>query len=133
MAKDLEIRKEEAMVPEEGERTRERRVYMPRADIYEVKDAIMVLADIPGADEKSVDISLEKNVLTIHAAANIEEPEKYSECYMEYGVGDYERSFVLPDEIDREKIEAKVKNGVLHLRLPKAAAAQARKITVKAG
>lgn len=133
MAKELEVQKNEAIAAEEGERTRERRVFIPRADVYESKDAVLVVANVPGADEKSVEISLEKNVLTIRAFPAFEEPAEKSLTYQEYAIGDYERSFVIPNEIDREKIEARVKNGMLRLRLPKAAEAQARKITVKGG
>jgi HSP20 family protein len=133
MAKELDVRKDEAMTPEEGERTRERRVFTPRADVYDTKDAILIVANVPGADEKSLELSLEKNVLTIQAFPVFEQPEQYSLAYMEYNIGDYARSFVIPNEIDREKIEAHVKNGVLHLRLPKAPAAKARIITVKGG
>ncbi len=118
------------MAPYE-ERTRQRRVYIPRADIYETHDDVVVIVDIPGADEKSVDISLEKNVLTINAYPADYQPEGYSTVYSEYGMGDYQRRFVISNEIDQEKIEAGVKNGVLHLRLPKAGPAKTRKITVR--
>lgn len=60
-----EVQKKEAEAPEKGELTRERRVYSPPVDIIERKDDIVVISDMPGVDEKSVDITLEKNVLTI--------------------------------------------------------------------
>ncbi len=129
--KALEAKKEEMTAYEESERTRERRAYVPRADIYEVDDAIMVVTDIPGANEKSVDITLEKNILTIRAYPVEEDMSGLSLLYSEFGIGDFERRFSISDEIDREKIEADVKNGVLTLRLPKAAPAKARKITVR--
>jgi HSP20 family protein len=118
------------MAPYE-ERTRQRRVYIPRADIYETHDDVVVIVDIPGAEEKSVDITLEKNVLTINAYPADYQPEGYSTVYSEYGMGDSQRRFVISNEIDQEKIEASVKNGVLHLRLPKAGPAKTRKITVR--
>jgi HSP20 family protein len=118
------------MAPYE-ERTRQSRVYIPRADIYETHDDVVVIADIPGADEKSVDITLEKNVLTINAYPVKNQPEGYSLVYSEYGVGDYQRRFVISNEIDQAKIEASVKDGVLRLRLPKAGPAKTRKITVR--
>ncbi len=129
----MENQKEEVTNTEETERIRDRQVYIPRADIYETKDAIIVMADVPGADESSLDITLEKNVLTIYASVEPEQPEGYSLIYQEYGVGDYERSFILSNQVDRNKIEATVKDGVLRLELPKAAEAQARKISVRAG
>jgi HSP20 family protein len=118
------------MAPYE-ERTRQRRVYIPPADIYETHDDVVVIVDIPGADEKSVDITLEKNVLTINAYPAEYQPEGYSTVYSEYGTGDYQRRFVISNEIDQEKIQASVRNGVLHLSLPKAGPAKSRKITVR--
>jgi HSP20 family protein len=111
--------KEEAVTVEGAERTRERRAFSPRADIHETNDAIVVLAEIPGADEKAVDLTLEKNVLTINAYTDAEPHEGMRLVYGEYGLGDYTRSFVLSDKIDREKIEASVKDGVLRLVLTK--------------
>jgi HSP20 family molecular chaperone IbpA len=62
-----------------------------------------------------------------------EVPEKHHLLQAEYGVGDYQSSFTISHEIDREKIEATVKNGVLRLVLPKAKAVQTKKISVQAG
>lgn len=131
--KTMEVQKEEVTTPEDTERTRECRCFVPRADIYEVDDQIVIVADVPGANEKSVEVTLEKNVLTINAYVDPQEMEGYSLVFAEYEVGDYQRSFKLSDEIDRDKIQATIKDGVLRLYLPKAAAAQARKINVKAG
>lgn len=87
---------------------------------------------MPGVDENSVDITLEQNVLTINGYAALVEPEGYRLADAEYRVGDYQRRFTLSDQIDRDKIEAMVKDGVLRLRLPKVKPT-ARKIAVKAG
>jgi len=115
-----------------AERTRARACFVPRADIYETDDRIVVVADMPGVDENSVDITLENNILTISGYVEPVEPENYSLAYAEYRVGDYQRSFTLSDQIDQDRIEATVKDGVLRLHLPKAGPA-ARKIAVKAG
>jgi HSP20 family molecular chaperone IbpA len=87
---------------------------------------------MPGVDEKSTDITLEKNVLTIYGRVEADVPENHRLCCSEYGVGDYQRVFTLSDEVDGEKIQAVVKNGVLRLVMPKAEAAKTRKIPVKA-
>ncbi len=130
MAEGKEIQeREQAQV----ERTRSTTVYTPDVDILEKEESIVVLADMPGADEKSVDITLEKDVLSIYARVEPEIPEKHQLLHAEYGVGDYQRSFTISDEIDRDKIEARVKNGVLRLVLPKAQAAKTRKIAIQAG
>ena len=127
----LEAEKQEVESVEGAERTRARRAYVPRVDIYETDDAIVLLTDMPGVDENSVDITLEKNVLTINGYVETDDPDNYSLAYAEYESGDYERSFNLSNEIDRENIEATVKNGVLRLHLPKAGPAKTHKITVK--
>lgn len=127
----MEIQQQEESPSEEMERTRSRRAFIPRADIYETESEIIVLADIPGANENNVDITLEKNVLTIVAYIDPVRSGDYDIAYAEYEEGDYQRSFRLSDEIDRDQIEASVSDGVLRLRLPKSKEAAARKITVK--
>jgi HSP20 family molecular chaperone IbpA len=87
---------------------------------------------MPGVDEKSIDITLEKNVLTIYGTVEADIPENHNLFLSEYGIGDYQRVFTLSDEVDREKIQAIVNNGVLKLILPKAEAAKTKKIQVKA-
>lgn len=130
IAKDMQ--KKEAESPERGERTRTRRVYTPAVDIIERKNDIIVITDMPGVDEKSVDITIEKNVLTISGTVDTQNPENRTMYVNEYGTGDYQRVFTLADAVDREKIQASVKNGTLKIILPKAEALKTRKITVKA-
>jgi len=127
----MEIQKQEEVPAEEMERTRSRRSFVPKADIYETENEIIVLTDIPGANEKSVDITLEKNVLSITAYVEPAIPSGFDVAYAEYEEGDYQRSFRLSDEIDRDKIEAVVSEGVLRLNLPKSKAAKTKKIAVK--
>jgi HSP20 family protein len=125
---------EKREVAETGtERTRDRLAFVPRADIYETDDTIVVVADMPGVDESSLDITLENNELTINGYVEPMQPEDYSLTYAEYREGDYVRSFRLSDEIDREGIEATLKDGVLRLNLPKVKEARTRKIEVRAG
>jgi HSP20 family protein len=132
-SKSLEVQKEE-MVPTVGsERTRETRCFIPRADIYETENEISVIVDLPGVDKNSLEISLEKNILNINGYVSQEDPEGYSLAFAEYQIGDYERSFRLSNQIDQNKIDATLNDGVLKLRLPKAEAAKSRKIAVKAG
>jgi HSP20 family molecular chaperone IbpA len=88
---------------------------------------------VPGVDESTLDITLEKSVLTISGYADVPEQGDLSLLYAEYESGDYERRFSLSDQIDQDGIEASVKDGVLTLTLPKAKTAVARKISVNAG
>jgi HSP20 family protein len=126
-----ERRKEEISAPESGEHVRNRRVFAPHSDIYETKDCIFVLADMPGVDEQSVDITLEKNVLTIQGFTGLQAEDGMNLIYCECPEGNYRRVFLLSEEVDREGIQATVKNGVLKLVLPKSPKAMARKIAVK--
>ena len=127
-----ELQKQSAQTPVETERTRTRKVYVPKVDIYETKASIVLVADMPGVDEKSVDVVLDKNILTISGAVEPPSFTDYKMAYREYEVGDYEREFTISDEIDHDRIEAAVKNGVLRLTLYKAEKVSARKITVNA-
>ena len=127
----MEVQKQEDVPAEEMERTRSRRAFIPKADIYDTENEIIILADIPGANEKTADITLEKNVLSITAYIEPIRTGDYDIAYAEYEEGDYQRSFRLSDEIDRNKIEASVNSGVLQLRLQKSQEASTRKIAVK--
>jgi HSP20 family molecular chaperone IbpA len=126
-----ELEKQQAPMEGAPENTRPRKLFVPRADIYESAEKIIVYADMPGVCENSLDITLEKNVLTINGYVESEAPAGYTLAYAEYKVGDYRRAFTLSNEIDREGIEATMKNGVLKLTLPKSKDTQPRKITVK--
>ena len=127
----MEVQKQEEAPSDEMERTRSRRSFVPRSDIFETEKEIIILADIPGANEKTVDITLEKNVLTFTAYVEPAIPNGFEVAYAEYEEGDYQRSFRLSDEIDRDKIEAIVSDGVLRLSLPKSQEARIKKITIK--
>ena len=127
----MEVQKQEEAPAEEMERTRSRRSFVPRADIYETENDILILTDVPGANENTVDLTLEKNVLSITAYVEPAIPSGFEDAYAEYEEGDYQRNFRISDEIDRDKIEAVVTDGVLRLRLPKSLEAKTKKITVK--
>lgn len=107
-----------------------RKIYAPAVDIFETANNILVIADMPGVDEKSVDITLEKNLLTIHGMIDSTTHDNLELVFSEYGVGDYQRTFSITDEIDRSNIKATVKDGVLKLILPKSERVKTRKIEV---
>jgi HSP20 family protein len=106
-------------------------IFVPPADIYETGDNIVVLCEMPGVGSDAVDITLERRVLTIRGRGGAQEHSGYQRVYTEYADGDYERVFTLSEDIDRDRIEAAHKDGVLHLVLPKAAPAKARKIQLR--
>jgi HSP20 family molecular chaperone IbpA len=114
------------------ERIRNVKTFVPRVDIYETKEALFLIADMPGVDEKTVDVELEKNILTISGRVENGKVKDHSLVFSEYEVGDYERSFTVSDAIDREKIKAMVNQGVLRLELPKAEKVKPKKIAINA-
>jgi HSP20 family molecular chaperone IbpA len=114
------------------EKIRNVKTFVPRVDIYETRDALFLVADMPGVDDKSVDVELEKNILTISGRVENGRVKDYSLVFSEYEVGDYERTFTLSNEIDRVKIRATVKQGVLRLELPKAEKVKPKKISIDA-
>ena len=123
-------RNEEVATPEVAETTREARTFVPRTDIYENGEAIHVLCEMPGVDEGSVDITLEKNVLSLYGrTADAAVDGKLVAA--EYQLGDYQRSFTLSEQVDRDGIAATMNDGVLTLVLPKAREARARRIEVR--
>lgn len=106
-------------------------IYRPNADIYEDDESIYLGIDMPGVEASDVDVTLEHGVLTIHGRVHREHPSGYQLAYAEYNEGDFERAFTLSEDIDRDRIAASCKNGVLQLQLPKADSAKVRKVEVK--
>jgi HSP20 family protein len=113
------LQKRESPLPQGVERTREGKVFLPPADIVETKDEILLTADMPGVGTDSVEITLEDERLTVSGRVARVGPQENEPAYAEYEVGDYQRSFSLSDEIDRDGIQARMANGVLTLTLPK--------------
>jgi HSP20 family protein len=116
---------------EAGERTHERPVFVPRVDIYETESGLVVVADLPGVSPEGLEVTLEKRVLSIYGRVEEEAPEGYSQVYREYAVGDFERQFTLSGDFDINGIEANLKYGVLHLAIPRAPEAAAKRIKVR--
>jgi HSP20 family protein len=127
-----EIQKKEAETVEQIERTRSVKVFCPAVDILETKDEINLIADMPGVDKQSIDITIEKDVLSLSANVKSNTPEGFSLDYIEYEVGDYQRQFTLSDAIDQKKIKAQYKDGVLTLKLPKAEPVKPKTIKIEA-
>jgi HSP20 family protein len=126
--REIEAREKAELVTED---TRPGLVFRPDVDILEQPEAFVILADMPGANEETVDINLDKGVLTLDARP-ASEPETGSTRYAEYRSGGYHREFRISEDIDRAGVTAKMKNGVLELRLPKSAESQPRRVAVGA-
>jgi len=130
---DTAVTRNKSQAPAKAERAEQTPLFTPRVDIRETESDVVLVADMPGVDESSVSIDLEGSELAVRGTFVPKAPDGYSLTYQEYGSGDYERTFTLGDTIDRNAIEAVVKDGVLRLTLPKAKEAQPRRIAVKAG
>jgi len=128
---ETKVQKREKKDVDEVERTRSGKCFIPPTDIIDKQNYITVLADMPGVDKKSLDITLENNVLTIQGCVKEDQSEDYNLVHSEYQVGDYYRAFTLNDTIDQENIKATYKNGVLQLDLPKAEKAKSRRIEIQ--
>jgi HSP20 family protein len=115
------------------EQTQEGSVFIPATDIYEKDDAILVRCDMPGVEESQVDVTLDHYELTITGRQVPLNMEKYDLLSGEYDTGTFRRTFKIPQQIDREKIKARLHCGVLDIALPKAEQAQPKKITVTTG
>jgi len=108
---------------------------VPAVDVTETDKAYEIAAELPGMDEKNVEVKFANDVLTIKGQKQDEKEETKKDYYMhERSFGSFERSFAVPDGVDTDKIDATFKKGVLTVTLPKSAEAQkaAQKITVKA-
>ncbi len=103
----------------ESGKSRRERVFVPLTDIYETEEAINLIVSMPGIAENSVEVSLEDEIITIFGRVAEQRPPGMKLVYSEYVVGDYQRSFRLHSDIDKERISAKVKDGELRVCLPK--------------
>ena len=110
--------------------TRETESYLtPAVDIYEAGTSLMVVADVPGVTRDGLEVDVNDRILTIRG--KVAPTERENIISREFGMMNYFRQFRLSDEVDRERIEAALEQGVLTLRLPKAESAQPRRIDVK--
>jgi len=116
----------------QDEHTRPGRTYIPSVDICETPDSLLLRADMPGVDENSVEVNVANGVLSIEGWVSVKEYENLQPVYTEYNIGNYSRRFTLSNEIDTNRITAKMVNGVLELELPKAEKAKPRQITISA-
>ncbi len=105
--------------------------HTPLIDIHEGPDGLVLEADLPGVSDQTLSIQVEDNVLSLRARVESPVPADARVLHEEYRPGDFYRSFILSDEVDRARITADVKNGVLRLSLPKAERAKTRRIEIK--
>ena len=105
---------------------------MPRVDIVERDDELVVKAELPGVDKKDLDVSVTENAVTIKGSTSHEEKEEKGDYYRcEISSGAYSRTLALPSDVEADKAKANFKDGVLELTLPKLK--KAKRHTIKVG
>ena len=124
-------REKRELTPAE-ERTEAGKFFSPHTDIHETESAVVVTMEVPGVSKSSIDIQLEKGVLTIKGAIDSARYASAQPLYTEYNVGNFLRRFTLPSNsrFDTDKIAARVSNGVLEVEIPKSEKALQRRIPV---
>ena len=120
---------------ENAPNTEERRLprVKPATDIIEKEDGFYIYVDMPGVEKKDLVIDLNEDELKVSGKAEYTEPEGRKLAHVEFGGGEYFRSFTISHIVDKERIKASLQNGVLELFLPRLEKVQPRKIEIQAG
>src|SRR5438876_10867939 len=124
----------ESYSPEGPEEALTTTSFAPPVDIYEDEHNITLKIEVPGIDEKDIDVRIENNTLTVHGERKIEKEEK-EENYrrIERQYGSFTRTFTLPNTVDSESVSANYEKGVLKVKLAKKAEAKPKQIKVNVG
>jgi len=102
----------------------------PRANLYESVNYLEMKAEVSGCAKDDLKVKIQGNYLEISGERKSEAPEGYTAQRVERGAASFSRSFTLPTEVDADKVEATLKNGILSLKLPKSEAAKPKQITI---
>ncbi len=127
-----EIAAQEKQAVQGQEKTRAGRFFLPMVDIQELKDSLKLYADMPGVKQSDVEVTLNAGTLTIAGTVSTEAYQNLAPLYTEYNVGNFFRQFELNEDIDNQRIQASMRDGVLELTLPKSERAKPRRIEVNA-
>ena len=127
---ELAVREKQELAARE-EKTVPGRFYVPATDVYETEEALTVVMEVPGVDREGVAVELKDDVLRVEGRIDFSKYGGLEPVYTEYNVGHWTRSFALSDKVDRERIDARLEDGVLTLTLPKTAEARPRRIAIR--
>ena len=117
----------------QNSREQDTRAVLPRVDVFEDESGITLLADLPGVPRDRLELKVEGDTLLVEGTVQPLTPDGLEAVYAEVRVPRFRRSFTLSRELDSQRIDANLKDGVLTLRIPKAEHAQPRRIDVQAG
>ena len=129
-ANNITAKNEDKNVKSREETRASERFIKPSVNIIETENGLTLTADIPGAAKETVDINVDKDVLTINAPASRTMPGQ--SLYTEFELAPYYRQFTIPEELDLNKVRAEFECGIVTLHLPKKEAAKPHKIEIKA-
>ena len=124
----------ESYGPEGREESLTSTTFAPPVDVYEDEHNVTLKIEVPGVDEKDIDVRVENNVLTVHGERKFEKEEKEENFRrVERQYGSFTRTFTLPNTVDSEKVSANYEKGILKIALPKKAEAKPKQIKVNVG
>ena len=103
----------------------------PPIDIFETDEGLVLRADLPGVSSENLELQVQDNRLTLFGRVEDAVEEQATLIHQEYHQGDFLRSFILSDDVDHDRISAKLVNGVLEVTLPRVPRAQPRKISIQ--
>ena len=126
----MENTKNGSLEKRQAELTRDIPVFTPSADIYELDGKIHIVCDLPGVEEKDLDITLEDSVLSIVGHQAEQAPGGHKLLGRGYGTGVFKRAFTLMSDVNQESVKAKLADGVLRIEVDKAEQAKPRRIAV---
>jgi HSP20 family protein len=120
--------------PEGREENLNNTSFAPPVDVYEDEHSVNLKIEVPGVDEKDIDVRIENNVLTVHGERKFEREEKQENFRrVERQYGNFTRTFTLPTTVDAEKVSASYDKGILKIALPKKAEAKPKQIKFSVG
>ncbi len=104
----------------------------PAVDVYEDRDEIMLRAELPGLEQKEVEVVIEDSTLTVRGERKLHREDKRENYQrVESSYGTFTRSFSMPSTIDRDKVRAEMHNGILEVHVPKREGARGKNIPIK--
>ncbi|MEX0715132.1 MAG: Hsp20/alpha crystallin family protein [Planctomycetaceae bacterium] len=120
----------ESELPSRKPASSPRLIYTPPIDIFDTDDGLVLHADLPGVSTDTLELQVQDNKLTLFGRVQSPAPPEARGVHREYEEGDYFRSFILSDDVDHERISARMSNGVLVVTLPRAARPAPRRIPI---
>ena len=125
------VRSSETAPPPPPEYPVDEVVFTPPIDIFETNDGLVLQADLPGVSSESLELQVQDNKLSLFGKVSLSIPPEARLIHQEYQIGHFLRSFILSDEVDHDRISAKLNQGVLEVILPRLSKPEPRRIQIQ--